>query len=266
MSVRIGLRGFAGLLGSRLASYLAKEPNYVLKVGILRNDPTLVRLMERAFLVASKGGKSVFAEQMFLDETDQVVRRINEHYGGLVRFHTLANLDLAECDIVIDAASPGRNHELQSHYQTYQGPVVYQDGEYPRGRLMSPPFMQTNQGGNRFRQGGCILSGCVPLLAPFVDCLREVKIHLVMQYDGREADHTISERVNTFRVVEAYRPRIEEELGVLIPANFSVVRVIQIPSMVHYALSLTIEVEETICAEDVKSRLCDSPRVQVVPD
>lgn len=265
--VRIGLRGFGGLLGSRFVEACSKIPDFCLTVGIMRRDATLTRLIERCeFTVCGK--PPILAQQMYLDEADKIIDEVNQISRGTTIFLPLRELDLnASCDVVVDAASAGRNHSLQSHYQNFAGPVIYQDGEFPRGRLISPPLVAKTQAGNRFRQGGCFLSGVVPALAAISDMFSSVRIQLVMQDDGRESDFMIGERVNTFRVRDDYRPRMQDELSQLFPGKEMIVEsVIQIPSMLHYAVSLTLRSDRPFAASEIRERLASVPRIRVLPD
>lgn len=265
--VRVGIRGAAGLLGSRFAAAIAQAEDIQLTVGIYKNDPTLQRMMDRCKF----GGplaRDTFPKQMYLDECEEVIAKINSDAAGRVVFLPIKELDLGQaCDIIVDAAAPGMGHALQSQYQEFPGPVILQDGEYPRGRLIAPPVMAPPQGGNRFRQGGCFLSGVVPVLAAFQDIAKSARMHLVMQYDGRESDFLITERVNTFRIADMYIPRMEDELAQLFPEMAIVVEsVIQIPGMLHYAVSLEIKTRDAISAAMVYERFNNIPHVRVLPD
>ncbi|MBI2010662.1 MAG: hypothetical protein HYS89_00250 [Candidatus Colwellbacteria bacterium] len=264
--VRVGIRGAAGLLGSRLAIAIAQSKDMELAVGIFKYDPTLQRLLDR-YDFGGPLARSALPKKVYLDEPEDTIARLNSG-SGFLRFHPVEQLDLGQtCDIVIDAAAPGMRHALQKQYQAFPGAVILQDGEYPRGRLISPPLVAPPQGGNKFRQGGCFLSGVVPVLAALRDVARSVRIHLVMQYDGRESDFLVTERVNTFRIADAYIPRMEDELKQLFPEMEIVVEsVIQIPGMLHYAVSLEIETRSVILASTIIERLGSVPRVRVLPD
>ncbi|MBI4812300.1 hypothetical protein HY798_02545 [Candidatus Falkowbacteria bacterium] len=264
--IRVGIRGAAGLLGSRLAVAIAQSKGMELTVGIFKNDPTLQRMIDR-YEFGGPLARSTFPKEVYLDECDDIVTKLNGG-SGCLRFRPVEELDLRRtCDIVIDAAAPGMRHTLQKQYQEFPGPVILQDGEYPRGRLVSPPLVAPPQGGNRFRQGGCFLSGVVPVLAAFRDVAKSARMHLVMQYDGRENDFLITERVNTFRVADVYIPRMENELKQLFPEMEVVVEsVIQIPGMLHYAVSLEIETRGVTLASTAVERLRSIPRVRVLPD
>ena len=264
--IRIGLRGAAGLLGSRFAAAVAKSSDLELAVGIFKNDATLRRTIERLGfggpLARSLPGK------MYLDESDEVIAQVNAKMNGALEFRSVSELNLKEeCDVIVDAAAPGMGHVLQKQYQSFPGSVILQDGEYPRGRLIAPPLLAQSQGGNRYRQGGCFLSGVAPVFFAIQEFIRSARIHLVMQYDGRDTDFLITERVNTFRVADAYIPRMEDELSALFPKlEMKVEGVIQIPGMLHYAVTLEMELHEKVSEEKIRERISASPRVRILPD
>lgn len=266
MKIRVGLRGAAGLLGSRFAATVARVSDMELSVGIFKNDATLARMLERHKFGGSLA--QVLPRKMYLDEPEKVVAEMNDSTEGALHFLPLCALDLKrECDIVVDAAASSKHHALQAQYQEFPGCVILQDGSYPYGRLIAPPLITPPQGGNRYRQGGCFLSGVVPVLTAFQDILKSVRIYLVMQYDGRDTDFTITERLNTFRVADAYIPRMNDELSQLFPETEIVVgQVIQIPGMLHYSVNLEAEIHHSISKEAVLERLANLPRVRVLPD
>lgn len=266
--IRVGIRGAAGLLGSRLAAAIAQSRDMELTVGVFKNDQTLQRMVDR-YEFGGPLALSTFPKKLYLDEPANVITKLNSSFERLcLKFRPIQELELRQsCDIVVDAASSAMGHALQGQYQQFPGPVILQDGEYPRGRLISPPLIAVSQGGNRFRQGGCFLSGVVPVLAAFRDVARSTRIHLVMQYDGRESDFLITERVNTFRIADVYIPRMEDELAQLFPKIEIVVEsVIQIPGMLHYAVSLEVEAGSELSISAVVERLRSIPRVRVLPD
>lgn len=265
--IRVGIRGAAGLLGSRLATYIARTKDIQLTVGIFRNDPTLQRMIDR-YKFGGPLVRNSFPKQMYLDERDEIITEINKKVIGITTFLPVRELDLKQsCDVIIDAATPTTKHVLQAQYQEFSGPIILQDGVYPCGRLIAPPIIAPPQAGNRFRQGGCFLSGVVPVLAVFRDIAKSVRMHLVMQYDGREKDFLITERVNTFRIADMYIPRMNDELAQLFPdTEITIESVIQIPSMLHYAVCLEIETRSPISTSEVLEQLGDSPRIRVLPD
>ncbi|MBI4049519.1 MAG: hypothetical protein HY395_01735 [Candidatus Doudnabacteria bacterium] len=262
--IRVGIRGFGGLLGTRLVAALRRMPDMEITAGVMRKDSSLDRLLKYAGY-SGLPSASVFASHMFLDEPAEVVADVNAR-NWMAQFAPLSELDLNQlCDVVIDAASPGRNHSLQDHYQKFKGHVIYQDGEYPRGWLIAPPLTAQSLGGNRYRQGGCFLSGVVPVLAALGQYLKSARINLVMQYDGRESDYMVAERVNCFRVADHYRPRMEEELRQLFPnIEIAVESVIQIPSLVHYVVSLVLETEQ-LPPITVQNMLDNIPHCRLMP-
>lgn len=265
-NIRVAVRGASGLLGSRFLAAVGRTADIRVTAGIVKNDPTLTRLIERCAF----GGpleRQALPEKLYLDENSEIIERLNKEHVGLIAFRPLRELNIAaSCDVVIDAAM-GKDHVLQPQYNTFPGPIILQDGEYPRGRLIAPPLIAPAQGGNRYRQGGCLLSGLAPILHAFRDDLRQVRLHVVMQYDGRDTDFLITERTNTFRLADHYRPRMEEELKQLLPrTQTQVVSVIQIPGMLHYTVTLELELSGSAASAAIRQHLAEQPRLRLLPD
>ena len=263
--VRIGIRGAAGLLGSRLLVAMGRTKDLRATVGICRKDPTLERMVSRMEF----GGllaRQALPEKIYIEAGEEDIAALNAKIGE-PRFFPIREIDLADaCDVVIDAATSATGKERTAVFQGFTGPIILQDGAYPHGRLIAPPLIAASQGGNRFRQGGCFISGVMPVLAAFQEGLKRARMYLIMQYDGREADFLITERVITFRVADQYRPRMREELAALLPdARCEVMSVIQIPGMLHYAVTLELECHGSLTAEDVREILRTIPRVRYLP-
>lgn len=264
--VAVCIRGAAGLLGSRLNELISRTPHILVAAGVYKNDATLERLLERAQF-AAVNAHPFWRQRCFLDESLDVVTQVNQAQAGRITFEPISALHLNQvCDVVIDAGV-GRDHALQKQYATFSGPIILQDGEYPRGRLIAPPLIAPAQGGNRYRQGGCLLSGIVPVLAPWQQQLCRVRLHIVMQHDGRDADFLITERLNSFRMAEQYRPRLEDELTQLFPgAAILVDSIIQIPGLLHYAVTIEAELQGSWSKAEISETLSHCPRIRILPD
>lgn len=267
--IRVAVRGASGLLGSRLLAAVGKTHDLRVTAGVVRSDPTLERLIGR-LAFGNPAERQALPEQFYLDESDAVLHQLNRKLGGRLTMRPLSELNLAAVsDVVVDAASgaPGKGHPLQAQYQNFAGPIILQDGEYPIGRLIAAPLIAPSQGGNRWRQGGCFLSGIAPILAVFGPELKSLRLHLVMQCRGRESDFLITERVNSFQIADYYIPQMEKELGLLLPNCESTVEsVIQIPGMLHYAVALEMTVSSKFTVADVKHQFAHLPRVRLLPD
>lgn len=260
--MRVCIRGAAGLLGSRLMTAISRTKDLVVTVGVYKHDATLDRLIERnAF------GKALWPKRCFLDESTMKVDEVNKRYAGQISFEHISELNLAEeCDVVIDAGV-GRDHALQKQYTAFRGPIILQDGEYPRGRLIAPPLLTVNQGGNRYRQGGCLLSGIVPILAALPQPLRQVRLQIVMQHDGRDSDFMITERLNSFRLADHYIPRLEDELHQLFPqTEVTVASIVQIPGLLHYAVIIETDIPGLWQVDHIQQALLCAPRVRLLPN
>lgn len=267
--IRVAIRGIAGLLGSRLAAAIARTSDMVTTVGIVRDDPTTRRMIEHAKFGSGDWYNSL-PPVIHVDGKNDDVAVLTELTTGRFVFRHIDELDLAaSCDVVVDAATGRVEGRLGDQYQAFPGPIILQDGVYPTGRLIAPPLVAPAQGGNRWRQGGCFLSGVAPILAAFAKEITDVRFLLVMQYDGREADFTIAERLNTVTIADHYLSRFEEELRELIPSNIPVgiegEGVVQVPGMLHYVVTLTLRLKRGVGPTVVTNILAQCPRVRVLP-
>ncbi len=264
---RIVVRGAAGLLGSRLIRAIGRTEEMYVTAGIVRPDTTLERMCNYVQFGGPEA-PALLPPVLYLDASPDDRRQLERQWGQRCRFEPLSSLTLSDAgDVVIDAASTSRDDTLEQQYQQFSGPIILQDGEYPRGRLIASPLMAPPQGGNRYRQGGCFLSGIVPVLAAFRDVASVVRLHLVMQHDGRERDFLIAERLNSFRLADEHIPRIEGELRQLFPdTDLAVESIIQIPGLLHYAVTIRLETNVIMERADVVVRLRSLPRVRMLPE
>lgn len=268
--IRVGIRGVAGLLGSRIAAAMQKTNDMSLEVGVVLPDRTLETVLNRGqFLPQSQGA---LPKQLFVQipnhkgRESEIVHQLNARKQ--VHFRGVSQLSWRKsCDIVIDNAYPAGKEVVEEQYRTFSGIVILQDGAAPEGRLIVPPLIapDANQG-NRYRMGDCILSGLVPVLYPLRDIAKTVRVHLLTQFDGRESDYLISERAHAFYVRDDLRTKVAQDLGKLFPdQEIDVEAVIQIPSLLHYQFTLHVELRETITHDDLRCRLKTMPRIRLAP-
>ena len=92
--IRVGIRGAAGLLGTRLASAIAQTSDMRLVVGICKNDATLKRMLSRYEF----GGPLIrgsLPEKLYLDEPEATVGQVNRSLGSQL-FKPVTELELGE--------------------------------------------------------------------------------------------------------------------------------------------------------------------------
>ncbi len=268
---RVGIRGVAGLLGTQIADAIQKTKDISLEVGVVLPDKTLDTVLSRAkFLPQSKSAlpKQLFVQvPVHLGRENMIVRELNHRES--TTFQGISQLSWKKnCDVIIDNAYPAGKEVVEEQYNSFPGKIILQDGASPEGRLIVPPMIapDTNQG-NRYRMGDCILSGLVPLLYPFRDVMQNMRIHLLTQFDGREVDYLITERAHAFYVRDDLRAKVQGSLETLFPnQGVDVEAVIQIPSLLHYQLTLNLEMQEPLSKVEVHERLNSMPHVRLVPN
>ena len=193
--VRVGIRGVAGLLGSRVGVAIARTQDMRLEVGVALPDKTLDSVLSRCQLL--EGYDCTLPTRMFIQSVNNseresdVVRRLNSKQD-IIRFEGASQLSWkATCDAIVDTAYPSGKEIFAEQYRNFPGVILLQDGASPVGRLIVPPLMDSNSGerANLYRMGDCILSGIVPLLYPFRETASRIRVHMVTQFDGREADY-----------------------------------------------------------------------------
>jgi len=268
--IRIGIRGAAGLLGSRIAAAIERTNDMSLEVGVVLPDRTLETILNRNQLLPQS--RATLPKQMFVQvpkhqgrESD-IVRELNARDD--VHFQGISQLNWKHhCDVIIDNAYPAGKDAVEEQYRRFPGIIILQDGAAPEGRLIVPPLLAPERDqGNRYRMGDCILSGLVPLLYPLQDIAKRIRVHLLTQFDGRESDYLITERAHAFYVRDDLRKKVATDLGTLFPGqDIAVDAVIQIPSLLHYQLTLHIELDAAITPQELRGRLTLMPRIRVAP-
>jgi hypothetical protein len=240
---------------------IARTQDIKISAVVARSDPTLHRLIESG-LYGGELTQAAIPNNYFMDEKGEVIKSLRGKYPHLTFAH-VSDLNLEQsCDAVVDTA-PLATNGLQQQYTCFAGPIICQDGVSPWGHLVAPPVLSTSVRENRWRQGGCILSGVTPVFAALRGLIKRLRLTIVMQDDSR-GDYFITERTNSFRLV--HLPRIEAELQELFPEiGITLENLLQIPGMLHYAVLPVMECEKGVSAGDIIERLRQVPRVRVVP-
>jgi hypothetical protein len=258
--IKVCIRGMSGLLGMRLALALKKQQDITLTAGVVRNDETLKRLLD------SPLHDGVWPSDVYLDEPHSVVRKLNESQSRL-RFAPADQLNLAKvCDVVIDTSAPGTWKKWEERYRHFGKPVILQSGDYPTGRVISPPQIDTNGNGNLYRQGDCILSALSPLLSALYPILEKVRVHILMQYGQKLNDYPTSQRTNATYLRDDLESQIKEELTRLFKdAEIVMEGVLQVPGLDYYTLTLHLGLKAPLSVKDLKGILSQQPRMLITP-
>src|SRR3989338_230032 len=230
--VKVGIRGIAGLLGKRLAREIRKQPDMEIAFGILRCDSTL------EMLLSSPTDLSWMKEMpLYLDDKTERIKECNESQKEISFKSANTDLNLKdECDILIDAASPGTREKWDERYRGFKKPVIIQSGEYPYGRLVSPPLIEEGHG-NIYRQGGCILSGVSPVLAALKEEMKGVRIHVLMQYDKKLNDFPTNQKIHSIYLDDTSGEILRKEVQYLLREQAQAIGK-SIPPIVVYGCDL----------------------------
>ncbi|MBS1266836.1 MAG: Glyceraldehyde-3-phosphate dehydrogenase [Candidatus Woesearchaeota archaeon] len=253
--IRVGIRGISGLLGNRLALAIQKQKDIEITVGIGKNDNSLQRI------ISGHWTRNQLPEKLFLDEPHKIVRQVNRSQSK-VEFVPVDQANLKNlCDIIVDATPPGcRGDKWDRIYRNFGKPVILQSGEYPDGVLIAPPIVPETT--NLYRQGDCILSGIAPLIDPFREILKGVRVNILMQYGQYLNDYPTSQRVNSTYLNIELANQIEDELGVLLPGKHVVMeQLLQVPALNYYTITLHLETEKPISEKKAAHVLELRPRI-----
>ena len=275
--VRVAIRGITGLLGTRLALALQRDPRFNVSAAVARNDPSLRRFLDSMKALGEQAANPVF-ERMFLDERHKVVRDFNS--SNSVDFYPVDQLNLSkECDVLVDTTSPGNFKFWEERYQHFRKPVLLQSGEYPNGRLISPPFLEPGTG-NLFRQGDCILSGLIPVLFHLLPFASRLTLNFLTQYTEKLMDYTTDVKLKATYVRSDVAKQLNLELssvfdgiinsinlerGSRLGCDFSVMGVLQVPGLSHYVATIVLETHNPMSGNDIAQLLKGKPRIRTVP-
>lgn len=270
--IRVGIRGI-GLLGSRLALAIRHAPDLRLTVGVVVPDRTLEALVARCGILSGYPEEAL-PEQLYvsvpshLGRESAVVAKWNTRQS-VVQFQGASQLSWKkECDVIVDTAWPAGKEAVEKQYRHFEGPILVQDGAAPDGRLIVPPGLapEREEDGKFLRMGDCMLSRIVPLLWPLQKQCASVRLSLLMQYDGREPDYTIPERIDAWYLRDDLREKLTRDLGALYPRlEVEVASVVQIPALLHYAVTCELKMHQVVAHEQVLAAWQEMPRVRVLP-
>ena len=260
--VKVGIRGIAGLLGKRLAREIRKQPDMEIAFGILRCDSTL------EMLLSSPTDLSWMKEMpLYLDDKTERIKECNESQKEISFKSANTDLNLKdECDILIDAASPGTREKWDERYRGFKKPVIIQSGEYPYGRLVSPPLIEEGHG-NIYRQGGCILSGVSPVLAALKEEMKGVRIHVLMQYDKKLNDFPTNQKIHSIYLDDTSGEILRKEVQSLLNGKEVIVEgMLQVPGLDYYVVTFHLDTKRLLNGKVLREYLESRPRINIAPE
>jgi hypothetical protein len=263
MSVKVGIVGMLGNLGSRLTMALSRDPQFEVALGVVQPDDNLTRAISA--LGTSPGLRQIaWAKKMFLAAKHSQVEKWNSAQS-LIEFQPVDQLSLGkECDAIIDVTNCG-SRELLEQYRSFAGPVILQSGA-KEGHLISPPLV-TLSGSNLYRQGDCLVSALVPVLSAFNQNgfkLLKARMHLIKQYGERLGDYPTNQRLSATYLCPAAAEFLQAELTGLMPeVEAEVEGIYQIPGLVDYTATLNLELNREISGLELHRRLSGLPRLMV---
>lgn len=260
--IKICIRGMAGLLGSRLAYAIGKNPDMRLIAGVVKKDPTLANLFTTMRTLPEQIRRSTLPTRIYLDEKHATVREVNSSQN-IINFEPADQLDLSDFDIVVDASTPGTLSNWIERYKHFKGPVLLQSGEFPNGKLVTAPLVGKIDSDNLYRQGDCILCGIIPVLAYLAP--NRLTMHVLTQYTEKLGDYPTDIRLRSSYMREDVAKQLSYELSNLFDYELVVMGVTQIPGISYYTITLLVETKP-LTGLEVKEMLLNRPRIRVVPD
>ncbi len=262
--VRVAIRGFAGLLGSRLALAINKMPDMRVSAGIVKKDPTLAALLKSVSMLPENIQGAVLPETLYLDEKHAVVREVNSHDS--IVFAPADQMDLSkECDVLVDASAPVAFADRMKKYSSFQGPILLQSGDYPNGRLITAPLIEPNLGqGNLYRQGDCILCGVVPVLAHLVPVARSISMHILTQYTDKLIDYPTDIRLSATYLRDDVGSSVAPQLASMLGCEAKILGVSQVPGLSYYTITVLLNTNGEFTGTDITNLLEGKPRIKVL--
>jgi hypothetical protein len=266
--INVCIRGFCGLLGSRLVLALQRNPDLKFAVGIAKDDPTLREWIKTTKPLSESIIKRLIPEKIYLDDTHKVVRKVNSQQP-FATFESADQLNLSKsCDVIIDCASPGSCDKWLEQYSQSGLYVILQSGESPRGRLIVPPLMSKEKtDGKILRQGDCVLSGVIPVLAHLAPLSESITMHMLTQYTKKLNNYTTDERLGSTYVRNDVAEQLENEFSHLFPdTELELLGVSQVSGLSFYTATIGFSTKYPISGMEIKEILEPKPRIRVVPN
>lgn len=254
MKIRVGIRGISGVLGCRLAEVLHRQPDIDLVAGTARVDSQrLPQLLTRLRILREREAAPPY---LLLIEGDSLpaaeLAKLADINWRFSKPHPLHEL----CDVVVDTTAAGVSARFQDRDGTSGVPVLLQSGDYPRGRLLSFPFVEPGSG-LVFRQGDCLTSCAVPVLRALPDAglhLTRLAVDVVMQVPLSGSYLTGDLAGHTF-ISPGLARRLCAELRLCANAEVVVHPVRMIQGLAHYTVRFNLEFDRPVGHRDLTKAL-----------
>jgi len=244
MKIKVGIRGYCGLLGSRLALAIKRQRDMKVTTGIVKNDKTLRRLTS---------GLLYKPDHLYMDEKKSICDAAGWTPADQAKLSK-------NCDILIDAAA-GDLEKRISKNSNFKGPVIYQSGDYPHGHLISPPYVQKNK--KTYRQGDCILSALSPVIKALEGITNSIRIQVSMQLNSKLNDYPTRQRIASTYLGDELEEQINTEFKKLVPDNnVKIDCLYQRPGFDYYDITLMLKTKNVQSHE--LEQAFDSPRIKIV--
>lgn len=264
MKIRVGIRGISGVLGCRLAELLHRQPDIELVAGTARVDSRrLPQLLTRLRILRERGAAPPYPlliEGVSLPSAELAkLADINWRFSEPHPLHEL-------CDVVVDTTAAGVSERFADRDETSGVPVLLQSGDYPRGRLLSHPFVEPGVG-LVFRQGDCLTSSVVPVLGALRDVgprLTRLAVDVVMQVPRSRSYLTGDLAGHTF-ISPGVARRLRAELRLCTEAEVVVHPVRQIQGLAHYTVRFNLEFDRPVGHRTLTDALRGADGVWLAP-
>ena len=239
--LRIGLRGVAGQLGSRICAAVNSQQDMTVSLGIGRKDQSF---RDRALALEVANPESEF---IFCDEDDiWVEQRIPQNV-----------------DVFIDATTPGIASRYTEVYSSYGIPVIVQSGDRSFSHISSPPKISDNN--KLVRQGDCNVSGLTPVLSALDGVIESAQLTVIMQYGTILKDKPRDTRLHTVDFQSG--TKLHEDLQQLFPElDFVVNQIVQVPGLRYYAHIIDLVTNVTVDKEEIYELLDQHPRIRCMSE
>ncbi|MFH1448337.1 MAG: hypothetical protein ABIG39_05730 [Candidatus Micrarchaeota archaeon] len=286
---RVGIRGVTGHFATGLLHKMRNRNCMVASVGIVRDDPTLWRVVKAIGTAPKKKKRSLrgfFPKLMVLEcEGNGARKRVEEINNSQNIFKFVPACDFnpnKECDIIVDVTR-GARKPVEVQYEGFvrnkPAVVVLDTGksESFRGRLIVPPFVEAAEKNNVWRLGDCVVGAISCLLSGMKETLggkiRKINTTIFCILDARVEDNFIlPERAHSIYFKAPPADLVEKCLKKDMEKVFEGCKVekpvlLQAHSLNDYALVLRVSISGMKLSKgDVLMMLQENPHVFIAPE
>lgn len=116
-----------------------------------------------------------------------------------------------------------------------------------------------------WRQGDCLLTGLVPVIAPFAEHLLRIRADVVMQMARPLNTYPMRQRIGSEYLAPKVATALSRGFMDLFPRVDVKSHVRQVPGLDYYTVHLELALDRQVSRADVEHALAESPRVCVLP-